>query len=126
MIILGLIFVAAAAVVAVTLIVQNRSPMVDVRGFGQVWHVHEYWLLITGLIVLAVALLGFVMMSGGIAARRHARAERRALRIENERLLEAAPASTTAPAAPPYRQAEDDSTPNQPRHRRHWMRSRHV
>ncbi len=90
MVLIGLILLAAAAVVAVDLIVQNTSD-VTIHAFGQTWTLPEYWLVVAGLVATAVGLFGLALIFGTARAGRRARRDRRALERENKRLAKSVP-----------------------------------
>jgi membrane protein implicated in regulation of membrane protease activity len=95
MIIIGLLLLAAAVAAAVVLIAQNHAALVDVHALGNTWQVHLYWVLVAGMVVVAVALLGLRAASLGAGRTRRLRRERAVLVREraglvqeNERLSE--------------------------------------
>jgi hypothetical protein len=61
MVVIGFVLVIAAAVAAVILIVQNAGA-IDVHALGQTWSVNAYWLVVAGLVAMAVAGLGVAMV----------------------------------------------------------------
>ena len=99
MIVVGFILIAAAVAAGVILIVQNRGA-IDVHALGGSWHVDAYWLLVAGLVILAVAMLGLAIAKTAAARVWRLRRERRELARENRRLsaqLGASSGSLTAP-----------------------------
>ena len=86
MIIVGFVLLAAAAVVAVALIVQNPAT-VTVHAFKWSWDVDMRWLVVAGLALTAIGLLGLAMMRLGGARHVRLRRERKALAFENKRLV---------------------------------------
>jgi uncharacterized integral membrane protein len=87
MIIVGFILLAAAAVVAVALVIQNPST-VTVHAFKWSWDVDGRWLVVAGLALTAIGLFGLWMMRIGGSHYLRLRAERRRLAAENKRLAE--------------------------------------
>jgi uncharacterized integral membrane protein len=85
MIVVGFILIAAAVAAAVILIVQNRGA-INVHALGGSWHVDAYWLLVAGLVILAVAILGLAIAQTATAHVWRLRRERRELARENRRL----------------------------------------
>ena len=88
MIIVGLVFLAAAVAAAVILIVQNRAGMVRLDALGHTWSGRLYWVLVAGLIIALVGVLGVALMRGGVIRARRRRRERAQLIAENTRLSE--------------------------------------
>lgn len=86
MVIVGLLLLAVAVAAAVIFIADNRSATMNVHALGNTWNVHAYWILVAGLVIMAVALIGLRAMSRGAARGRRLRRERRSLARENERL----------------------------------------
>lgn len=86
MIIVGFVLLAAAAVIAVALVIQNPAT-VTVHAFTWSWDVDMRWLFVAGLALTAIGLLGLAMMRLGSARYVRLRRERRALAVENERLM---------------------------------------
>jgi uncharacterized integral membrane protein len=99
MIVVGFILIAAAVAAGVILIVQNRGA-IDVHALGGSWHVDAYWLLVAGLVILAVAILGLAIAKTAAARVWRLRRERRELARENRRLSAQVDASTGS-ASPP-------------------------
>jgi uncharacterized integral membrane protein len=99
MIVVGFILIAAAVAAAVILIVQNRGA-IDVHALGGSWHVDAYWLLVAGLVILAVAILGLVIIQTATAHVWRLRRERRELARENRRLSAQVDASTGSVSPP--------------------------
>jgi len=85
MMIVGFILLAAAAVLAVALIVQNSST-VTVHAFKWSWDVEMRWLIVAGLALSVIGLLGVAMMRIGDSYNQLLRGERSALAAENKRL----------------------------------------
>jgi len=98
-IVVGFILVAAAVAAGVILIVQNRGA-IDVHALGGSWHVDAYWLLVAGLVILAVAILGLAIAKTAVALAWRLRRERRELARENRR-LSAQVAASSSSASPP-------------------------
>lgn len=69
MIVIGLLFFLAAAIVGVALISQNMSD-ITINAFKWSWSIAGYWLVIAGLVIAVVAILGIVMMVIGTGHRR--------------------------------------------------------
>jgi hypothetical protein len=69
MIVIGLLFFLAAAIVGVALISQNMSD-ITINAFKWSWSMSGYWLVIAGLVIAVVAILGIVMMVIGTGHRR--------------------------------------------------------
>lgn len=61
MIILGFLLIIVAVAAAVILIVQNTGD-VDVSALGQSWTVPALWLVVAGLVAMAVAVIGLVLI----------------------------------------------------------------
>jgi uncharacterized integral membrane protein len=99
MIIVGFVLLAAAAVVAVALIVQNPAT-VTVHAFKWSWDVDVRWLVVAGLALTAIGLLGLAMMRLGGARHTRLRRERKALAFENKRLVAEQAASAQAATTP--------------------------
>jgi uncharacterized integral membrane protein len=99
MIVIGFILIAAAVAAAVILIVQNRGA-INVHALGGSWHVDAYWLLVAGLVILAVAILGLVIIQTATAHVWRLRRERRELARENRRLSAQVDASTGSVSPP--------------------------
>jgi ABC-type branched-subunit amino acid transport system permease subunit len=89
MIVLGLLFFLAAAIVGVALIAQNTDD-VTIHAFKWDWNIQLYWMVVAGLAIAAVAILGVVMMVIGSAHRRRlwrAASAHRASAREDARLV---------------------------------------
>jgi hypothetical protein len=99
-ILVGLILVAAAAVVGTEMILANRETL-TVHMWNATWHVSAFWLAVAGAAVLLVAMFGIAIAQGGATRRMRLRRERRQLAAENKVLAErAARAETAQPVAP--------------------------
>jgi uncharacterized integral membrane protein len=98
MVIVGFILLAAAAVVAVALIVQNPGT-VTVHAFKWSWDLDMRWLIVAGLALSAIGLLGVAIMRIGDSYNQLLRGERAALAAENRRLAKRAGAGNRPPAA---------------------------
>jgi uncharacterized integral membrane protein len=98
MMIVGFILLAAAAVLAVALIVQNSST-VTVHAFKWSWDVEMRWLIVAGLALSVIGLLGVAMMRIGDSYNQLLRGERSALAAENKRLAKRAGADSRPSAA---------------------------
>ncbi|HSF27221.1 MAG TPA: hypothetical protein VLC50_06845 [Actinomycetes bacterium] len=61
MIILGFLLIIISVAAAVILIVQNTTD-VDVSALGQSWTVPALWLVVAGLVTMAVAVIGLVLI----------------------------------------------------------------
>ena len=92
MIIVGFVLLAAAAVVAVALVIQNPAT-VTVHAFNGSWDVDMRWLFVAGLALTAIGLLGLAMMRTGGAHYLRLRRDRKLLAAENQRLIERAGAN---------------------------------
>jgi uncharacterized integral membrane protein len=99
MIVIGFLLVAAAVAAAVILIVQNRGA-IDVHALGGSWHLDAYWLLVAGLVLLAVAILGLAIAKTAAARVWRLRRERRELARENRRLSAQVDTSTGSVSPP--------------------------
>lgn len=97
MIIVGFVLLAAAAVVAVALIIQNPAT-VTVHAFNWSWDVDMRWLFVAGLALTAIGLFGLALMRLGGAHYLRLRRERKVLAAENDRLVKQ---SRTANDRPP-------------------------
>jgi hypothetical protein len=102
MMIVGFILLAAAAVVAVALVVQNPGT-VTVHAFKWSWDVDMRWLIVAGLALSAIGLLGVAMMRIGDSYNQLLRGERAVLAAENRRLAKRAGAGNRPPAAYEHR-----------------------
>jgi uncharacterized integral membrane protein len=89
MIIVGFVLLAAAAVVAVALVIQNPAT-VTVHAFKWSWDVDLRWAFVAGLALTAIGLLGLAMMRTGGAHYLRLRRDRKLLAAENQRLIERA------------------------------------
>jgi uncharacterized integral membrane protein len=69
MIVMGLLFFLAAAIVGVALIAQNTND-ITIHAFKWSWSMPVYWMVVAGLALAVVAILGIVMMAIGSAHRR--------------------------------------------------------
>jgi uncharacterized integral membrane protein len=85
MIVIGFLLLAAAVAAGVILIVQNRGA-IDVHALGGSWHLDAYWLMVAGVVILAVAILGMAIAKTATARVWRLRRERRELARENRRL----------------------------------------
>jgi uncharacterized integral membrane protein len=102
MIVVGFVLLIAAVVVAIALIVQNPG-MVTVHAFSWSRDVEMRWLVVAGLALTAIGLLGLAMMRVGGARYARLRRERKALAVENRRLVrQARTADVPAIAEPRY------------------------
>jgi hypothetical protein len=106
MIILGLLLVAAAAVVTVEMVVANDG-LISVHMWRWTWDVEAFWLVVAGAGILAAALLGLALLRAGGRRSRRLRRERRELAAEsrdlaeeNRRLAERADAAGPGRGAP--------------------------
>ena len=101
MIVLGLLFFLAAAIVGVALISQNTDD-ITIHAFKWSWTMHPYWLVVAGLAIATVAILGVVMMVIGAGHRRRlwraASAHRASAR--DEARLALLPTQYVGPTAP--------------------------
>jgi hypothetical protein len=61
MIILGFLLIVAAVVAAVILIIQNTGS-IDIHALGHVWSANAYWLIVAGIVAMALAALGVAMV----------------------------------------------------------------
>jgi chromate transport protein ChrA len=104
MVIIGVVLIAVAVAAAPVLITQNTGQM-QIHALGHAWTVSAYWLLVAGLVILAVAVIG-------LAAIRHSgtrRLRRERVDLAAEKLVdqfgltsyEAQPEDTMAPPARP-------------------------
>ena len=69
MIVMGLLFFLAAAIVGVALISQNTAD-ITIHAFKWTWTMSPYWLVVAGLVIAVVAIIGVVMMVIGAGHRR--------------------------------------------------------
>ena len=103
MIIVGFVLLAAVAVLAVALVIQNPAT-VTVHAFKWSWDVDMRWVFVAGLALTAIGLLGLAMMRIGGAHYLRLRRDRKLLAAENQRLIERAGADSArrrgAPAEP--------------------------
>lgn len=123
MIVLGVLLLAAAAVVAVVGVLHNRGTSHPLGSRVEVLGYHldgsTAKLLLAGIIVGAVGMLGLALMVAG-SARRGARA--RALRAERRDLRAAADATAVPVASGRHAQPAGDGVAV----RRHWWNRRHA
>jgi uncharacterized integral membrane protein len=110
MIVLGLIFLAAAVVAAIELVVANDSAQVTVHMWRWSWTVDPFWLAVAGAVILAVGVLGVLMLRAGGKRGRRLRRERRELRAENRRLAKRAEQVQPAQAPLVGGKSRDDQT----------------
>ena len=61
MVVIGFVLIIAAVAAAVILIVQNAGAL-DVHALGHTWNIDAYWLVVAGLVAMAVAVLGVAMV----------------------------------------------------------------
>jgi hypothetical protein len=130
MLVLGLLFLAAATVAAVELIIANDTAQVTFHKWNATWLFDAFWLAVIGAGIITVAWLGFAMMRVGSARALRLRRERRELAKENAMLAQRARGVRTAPPAPAGNPG--DATTAMPaaatgpatatRRRRHFMR----
>lgn len=111
MVILGFLLIAAAAAAATILIVQNTGRM-SVHALGHSWTVSASWLVVAGLVLLAVAVVG-------VAAVRHSgirrvKKERVGIVEQNRELIDEPGVPVGHRAA---EQAAPTATPRRPFHR---------
>lgn len=105
MIILGLLLVAAAAVIAVEMIVANDGQ-IAVHMWRWTFDVQAFWLAVTGAALIVACLLGLMLLQAGGRRARRLRRERRALAAESRDLAEEnRRLSERADAAEPKRSA---------------------
>ena len=109
MIILGFLLIILSVAAAVILIVQNTGN-VDVSALGQSWTIPALWLVVAGLVAMAVAVIGVVLI-------RQARPRVPQVRGAHERLV---PAQSSREAGEPevvrdeQAPAETDDRPSLP------------
>jgi uncharacterized integral membrane protein len=96
MIVVGFVLLVAAVVVAIALIVQNPG-VVTVHAFSWSRDVEMRWLVVAGLALTAIGLLGLAMMRVGGARHARLRRERKALAVENKRLVRQAHTADVPP-----------------------------
>ena len=113
MIIVGFVLLAAAAVIAVALVVQNPAT-VTVHAFKWSWDVDLRWLFVAGLALTAIGLFGLAMMRIGGAHYLRLRRDRKLLAAENQRLIERAGASNARRMAPAEPQVAPPMQPAAP------------
>ena len=101
MLILGLLFLAAAAVAAVELVIANDTAQVTFHMWSWTWHFDAFWLAVIGAAIITVAWLGLAMMRMGGTRAMRLRRERRELAKENAMLAQRARGVRTAPVAQP-------------------------
>jgi hypothetical protein len=92
MVVIGFVLIIAAVAAAVILITQNAGTL-DVHALGQTWSVNAYWLVVAGLVAMAVAVLGLAMVRQ--AGVRTYRARRQAIPTAADERLMAAPERNT-------------------------------
>lgn len=99
MIILGLLFLAVAAVGAVELILANNGTF-TFHMWRWAWQIDAFWLAVAGAAILLVALLGLGLLKSSGRRARSVRRERKDLKAENRRLAERADVAEARPGAP--------------------------
>ena len=124
MIVVGFILIAAAVAAAVILIVQNQDA-INVHALGGSWHVDASWLLVAGLVILAVAILGLAIAQTATAHVWRLRRERRKLARENRR-LSAQVDTSTASVSPPVAAATSAAVGAQARPARRGLHLRRT
>jgi uncharacterized integral membrane protein len=103
-IILGFLLIIVAVAAAVILIVANTGN-VDVSALGQTWTVAALWLVVAGLVAMAVAVIGVVLI-------RQARPRIPQVRGAHERLVPAqAPTQREDTVETQREVARDDQAP---------------
>lgn len=115
MLILGLVFLAAAAVAAVELVLANHGT-IDVHMWRWTWQIDAFWLVVAGAAILLVALLGLGLLKASGKRSRRVRRERKDLTAENRRLAQradVAQTTTSAPAARPVATQPQSPVPTQ-------------
>lgn len=102
MIILGILFLAAAAVAAVELIVANNANdgQVTLHMWRWAWQLDAFWLAVIGAAILFVALLGLGLLKSSGRRARRVRRERKDLTVQNRLLSERADVAEAKHAAP--------------------------
>ena len=116
MVIIGFVLIVAAVASATILITQNTAR-VQLHALGHAWTGSIYWLLVTGLVILAVAVIGVLAVR--LSGTRRLRRERAALAEENEVLADQLGLTTEAEQVPA------EQRPQAAPHRRHHIFHRH-
>jgi len=111
MIILGLLFLAVAAVAAVELVLANQIS-IPFHMWRWHWQIDAFWLVVAGAAVIVVALMGLAMLKGAGGRARRLRRERRELAAENRRLAERAAVAEAGPAGPAGHVSDGRTAPN--------------
>ena len=117
MVIIGFVLIVAAVASATILITQNTARM-QLHALGHAWTGSIYWLLVTGLVILAVAVIGVLAVR--LSGTRRLRRERAALAEENEVLADQLGLTTCEAEQVPAEQR-----PQAAPHRRHHIFHRH-
>lgn len=117
MAILGLVLLVAAVAVTTGVIMENTTDVgVDLWGF-HISNASLGYVFAAGVATGLIALLGLVLLVGGLKRSTRIRRERRALTAENRRLAEQVSPPTPEhdiPAQPPYVTGAADETVHQP------------
>jgi uncharacterized integral membrane protein len=113
MVVLGFI-VLALAVASVGILIGANTAKVDVSALGGTWTVERYWLVITGVVLTAAAILGILLVVLGGARARRLRRRRRDLERENRRLASQVGTAPMASGAGPGRPVDGDTRHVQP------------
>lgn len=101
MVVLGLLLFGVAVAAAVVLIAQNNDAMFTLHAIGNSWTLHVYWMLVIGLIIMAVGLIGVAIMQAGAVRYRRLRRTHDALIRDRERVSDEYPTGSTPTAAAP-------------------------
>jgi uncharacterized integral membrane protein len=112
-VIIGFVLIAAAVASATILITQNTAR-VQFHALGHAWTGSMYWLLVAGLIILAVAVIGVLAVR--LSGTRRLRRERAALAEQNQDLADQLGLTTTDAAQAPAEQRTRAAP-----HRRHHI-----
>ena len=116
MFVLGLLFLAAAAVAAVELVIANDTT-VTFSMWNQDWRIESYWVAAIGAAIMLAAVLGLWMLRVSAARQRRIRRERKELAKENRMLTERVrktPVTTATTAAAPAATTRDGVPANRP------------
>jgi len=103
MVIIGFVLIAAAVAAATILITQNTAR-VQVHALGHAWTGSAYWLLVAGLVILAVAVIGVLAVR--VSGTRRLRRERTALAEQHEVLADQLGLTTEAEQRPAEQQPQ--------------------
>lgn len=128
MVVLGLLLFGVAVAATVVLIAQNNDAMFTLHALGNTWTLHVYWMLVIGLIIMAVGVIGLAIMQAGAVRYRRLRREHHAFIRDRERVADeypTGPTTTTTPAATSTTSTTDEAYAASDQRSRGLFRARH-